>query len=69
MGLDEYESQVAEIVDLLSRFRIIIDSHVTAIFVIDYFSEVPDSWYESLENFSYLELLEIDKNIHKVRLI
>lgn len=69
MGLDDYESQITEIINLLSRFRIIIDSHVTAIFVIDYFSEIPDSWYESLENFTFRELLEIDKNIHKVKLI
>lgn len=65
----EYQSSITEIIEFLNRFRIIIESHVTAVYVHDYFSAVPDDWYEELENFTYSELLNIQLNLGKVRTI
>lgn len=65
----EYQTKIDEIIQFLSRFRIIMESHVTAVYVHDYFSQVPEDWYEDLENWSFTEILNVQQNLGKVRKI
>lgn len=61
----EYQKKIDLIIPFLLEHRILIDSHVTAAYIIDYFKVIPDSWFDYLSTFTYLELLSIssDSNI------
>ena len=37
----EYQQAIDEIIPFLLKYRVIIDSHVTAAYIIDYFSSLP----------------------------
>jgi hypothetical protein len=62
----DYQAAIDEIIPFLVDNRVLIDSHVTAVYIVDYFSSVPLDWYEYLSTFTYLELLQIMSAIDTV---
>ena len=38
----EYQRKIDEIIPFLSAYRTLIDSHVTAVYITDYFSSIPN---------------------------
>ena len=62
----EYQRKIDEIIPFLSAYRTLIDSHVTAVYITDYFSSIPNDWFAYLDSFNCLDLLQISKNIDQV---
>lgn len=62
----DYKTQIDEIIPFLHQNRQLIDSHVTAAYIVDYFSLIPSSWYDLLSSWPYLNLMEILSHIDEV---
>ena len=61
-----YSEKIDEIISLLTEYRAIIDSHVTAVYIVDYFHTLPDLWYDYLSSFTFPELLSLPIHLPKV---
>ncbi|CAG9331192.1 unnamed protein product [Blepharisma stoltei] len=66
--MDEYTAQIDQIIPFLIENRDLLESHVTAAFVTDYFSRVPQEWIEYLHQFSYSQLIEISSILNQIQL-
>ena len=57
---------IQEIIQFLSENEYILTSHITEAYTKDYFSNIPNDWFTSLEDFSYTEYLQILSHVDKV---
>ncbi|CAG9330041.1 unnamed protein product [Blepharisma stoltei] len=66
--MENYQATIDQIISFLTQYRFLIDSQLTATFIPDYFSEIPEEWINYLLSFDYHQLIQLPKILDQITL-